>query len=80
MARYARLLRWHRQGCRLFWRWTARPGRPPIPADLQALICQMAHDNPTWGEERIPNEPSLKLGLRLSPRTAGKYLPKRLDP
>jgi len=25
------LVRWHRQGFRLFWRWKSRPGRPPIP-------------------------------------------------
>ena len=43
----ATLLRWHRQGFRLFWRWKSRRGRPPIPADLQALIRQMAHENPT---------------------------------
>src|SRR5262249_14461516 len=30
--------RWHRRGFRLFWRWHSSPGRPPIPADLQALI------------------------------------------
>ena len=29
-------LRWHRQGFRLFWRWKSTPGRPPIPAALQA--------------------------------------------
>ena len=39
----------------------------------------MACDNPTWGEERIANELLLKLGLRISPRTVRKYLPKRLD-
>jgi putative transposase len=75
----ATLIRWHRQGFRSFWRWTSRPGRPPIPADLQALIRRMAQDNPIWGEERIANELLLKLGLRVSPRTVRKYLPKRLD-
>ena len=55
------------------------PGRPPIPADLQALIRRMARDNPTWGEERIANELLLKLGLRVSPRTVRKYMPKRVD-
>ena len=25
------LIRWHRQGWRLLWRWKSRPGRPPIP-------------------------------------------------
>ena len=39
----------------------------------------MAHENPTWGQERIANELLLKLGLRVSPRTVRKYMPKRLD-
>ncbi len=36
----------------------------------------MARENPSWGEERIANELLLKLGLRVSPRTVRKYLPK----
>jgi putative transposase len=75
----ATLIRWHRQGFRWFWRWTSRPGRPPIPADLRALIRRMAQDNPIWGEERIANELLIKLGLRVSPRTVRKYLPKHRD-
>jgi putative transposase len=73
------LIRWHRQGFRLFWRWKSRPGRPRILAELQALIRQMTHENPIWGQERIANELLLKLGLRVSPRTVRKYMPKRLD-
>jgi putative transposase len=76
----ATFLRWHRQGFRLFWRWKSYPGRPPIPADLQAFIRRMAQANPTWGEERIANELLLKLGLRVSPRTVRKYMPRVLDP
>lgn len=72
-------LRWHRQGFRLFWRWKSSPGRPSIPPELQALIRQMARENPTWGQERIANELLLKLGLRVSPRTVRKYMPQRLD-
>ncbi|MDQ3831478.1 MAG: integrase core domain-containing protein [Candidatus Tectomicrobia bacterium] len=75
----ATLIRWHRQGFRLFWRWKSRPGRPRIPAELQALIRQMSHENPSWGQERIANELRLKLGLRVSPRTVRKYLPKHFD-
>jgi transposase InsO family protein len=40
----------------------------------------MARENPTWGEERIANELLLKLGLRVSPRTVRKYMPKHLNP
>jgi putative transposase len=79
VVRPATLIRWHRQGFRLFWRRKSNPGRPPIPAALQALIRHIARDNPSWGEERIANELLLKLGLRVSPRTVRKYLPKRLD-
>jgi transposase InsO family protein len=75
----ATLIRWHRQGFQLFWRWKSKPGRPRIPVELQALIRQMARDNPTWGQERIANELLLKLDLRVSPRTVRTYMPKRLD-
>ena len=37
----------------------------------------MARENVLWGEERIANELLLKLGVRISPRTVRKYLPKR---
>ncbi len=36
----------------------------------------MALENPLWGQERIANELLLKLGLRVSPRTVRKYMPK----
>src|ERR671918_898318 len=69
------LIRWHRKGFRLFWRWKSRPtGRPRLPKDLRQLIREMAAGNATWGEERIANELKLKLGIRVSPRTVGKYL------
>ena len=76
----ATLLRWHREGFRLFWRWKSRRGRPPLPTNVQALIRQMARENPTWGQERIANELLLKLGLRVSPRTVRKYILKRQNP
>jgi hypothetical protein len=70
------LIRWHRAGFRLLWRLKSRPGRPAIPVGLRQLIRRMAAENPLWGEERIANELRLKLGLRISPRTVAKYLPK----
>jgi len=73
----ATMIRWHRAGCRLFWRMKSRAGRPPIPKDLRELIRRMARENVLWGEERIANELLLKLGIRISPRTVRKYLSKR---
>jgi hypothetical protein len=70
------LIRWHRQGFQLFWRWKSRaPGRPPIPANVQRLIATMATANRTWGEERIAAELLVKLGIRVSPRTVRRYMP-----
>jgi putative transposase len=72
------LIRWHRDLYRLFWRARSRPGgRPRIPIELQRLIVEMAIANRTWGEERIAAELRLKLGLTLSPRTVGRYMPTR---
>ena len=68
------IVRWHRAGWRLFWRYKSRPGRPPIPLELRQLIRRMASENPLWGEERIANELLVKLGICVSPR---KYMPVR---
>ena len=75
------LVRWHRQGFRLFWRWKSKPrGRPRLPSDLQQLIADMATANRTWGEERIASELLLKLGIRVSPRTVRRYIPTGVPP
>jgi hypothetical protein len=72
------VIRWHRAGWPLFWRFKSRLGRPTIPADLRLLIRRMVSENPTWGQERIANELRLKLGIRpniasykQTPRLAG---------
>lgn len=58
------VLRWHRQGFRLFWKFKSRTrgGRPRLPPDTIALIQQMAKDNRLWGAQRIRGE-LLKLGI-----------------
>jgi putative transposase len=72
------LIRWHRKGFRLFWRWkSSARGRPPIPAELRHLIARMATANRTWGEERIAAELLVKLGIRVSPRTVRRYMPAK---
>lgn len=58
------LIRWHRQGIRIFWKWKSRSrGRPPVPANVRRLIVEMAVNKPTWGEERIALELLLKIGI-----------------
>ena len=69
-------IQWQRAGWRLFWRWKCRRGRPRIPVELRALIRRMAQENPGWGEERLASELLVKLGIRVSPRTVRKYMPK----
>ena len=72
------LIRWHRKGFQLFWRWKSKPtGRPRWPKDLRRLIRERASENATWGEQRIAHELKRKLGIRVSPRTVGKYLQDR---
>ena len=76
-VRPATISRWHRLGWRIFWRMKCRAGRPPIPTELRQLIRRIATENPLWGRERIANELMVKLGIRVSPRTVAKYMPKR---
>ena len=71
---------WHRKGFQLFWWRKSRCGRPRIPIELRQLIRRMGAENPSCGQERIANELLLKLGLRVSPRTIRKYLPKSFAP
>jgi putative transposase len=70
------ILRWHRQGFRLFWRYRSRrpsKQRPRLSPDLIELIRRMAVSNATWGAERIRGE-LLKLGIHVAKRTIQKYM------
>jgi transposase InsO family protein len=70
------VVRWHRQGFRLFWRWKSRagkPGRKRIAPATVDLIRQMSRANPLWGAPRIHGE-LLKLGICVAQRTVGKYM------
>src|SRR5262245_40765614 len=68
------ILRWHRRGWRLFWRWRsrARIGRPRVSPEVQELIATMARDNPGWGAERIRGE-LLQLGTAVSKASVQRY-------
>ena len=70
------VIKWHRQGCRLFWRWRSRSGRPSVEREIRDLIRQMSSANPLWGAPRIHGE-LLKLGIEVSQATVAKYMVRR---
>jgi hypothetical protein len=72
------VIRWHRQGFALYWRWKSMrtSGRPKTPQAHIDLIRQMANDNPLWGAPRIHGE-MLKLGIDISESTVLRYMPKK---
>jgi putative transposase len=77
LAEPATVVKWHRKGFRIYWRWRSRgPGRPKTSAEIQALIRRMSRDNPLWGAPRIHRE-LLKLGIEVSQSTVGRHLPRR---
>ena len=69
------LVRWHRSGFRLYWRWKSgrRAGRPAIPADIRNLVRAVSRDNPLWGAPRIHGE-LLKLGIDIAESTVAKCM------
>ena len=68
----ATVLRWHRQGLRIFWRWRSRrSGRPRT--SHASTIREIAASNPRWGAERIRGE-LLKLGILVSKRTIQRHM------
>ena len=69
------LLRWHRQGFKLLWKYKSRAASltPRISQETVALIQEMARDNRLWGAERMRGE-LLKLGIRVCKRTIQKYM------
>jgi transposase InsO family protein len=75
------VVRWHRRGFRLFWRWKAQqgPGRPPASKEVRDLIRRMATENLGWGAPRIHGE-LLKLGIDVSERTVSRLMPHRRKP
>ena len=76
------VVRWHRQGFRLYWRWKSRgqkPGRPPIDTALRNLIREMQATNMGWGAPRIHGE-LLKLGIDISQATVSKYMVRLRKP
>src|ERR1700682_3803718 len=55
LVRPETVLRWHRRGWRLYWRWRSgrHQGRPRLRSEIRELIATMASQNRVWGTERI---------------------------
>jgi hypothetical protein len=75
------ILRWHRAGFKVFWRWKSRnrAGRPKIDRDLRDLIQRMSRENRLWGASRIHGE-LLMLGFEVAQSTVSKYMVRPSKP
>src|SRR5262245_21479354 len=60
------VIKWHREGFRLYWQWKSKAsiGRPPIDKQIRELIRRISRENPLWGVPRIQSELRL-LGLNV---------------
>jgi len=69
------IIRWHRTGFRLYWRWKSRSrgGRPKVPVEIRRLIREMSLANRLWGAPRIHGE-LLKLGIEVAQSSVAKYM------
>jgi putative transposase len=68
------VVKWHRQGFRLYWRWKSKApiGRPKINKEIRELIRRVSRENPLWGTPRLQAELRL-LGFEIAERTVAKY-------
>src|SRR5215813_9136551 len=68
------VIKWHRQGFKLYWRWKSKApvGRPMIDKESRELIRKMSRENPLWGVPRLQAELRL-LGYDLAESTVAKY-------
>jgi putative transposase len=67
------VLRWHRRLVTRQWTYPDRTGRPPVSAEIAALIERLATENNSWGYKRIQGE-LLKLGHLVSASTVRRVL------
>ena len=77
----ATVVRWHRQGFRLYWARKSRKklGRPKVDRTIRDLIRRMCQENSTWGAPRIQSELAL-LGHDVAESTVAQYMVRQPKP
>ena len=78
----ATVIKWQRQGFKIYWRWRSRSkkvGRPRISKEMRDLIRQMSRENPTWRAPRIQSELNL-LGYDIAESTVSQYMIRSSKP
>ncbi len=81
LVRPGTVLKWHRELVRHKWtyRRLCAGGRPPIAAEIEALLLRLAAENPRWGYGRLQGELH-KLGHALGRSTIRDILKRRCVP
>jgi hypothetical protein len=69
------VVRWHRSGFELYWRFLSRVrkpvGRRSVSKEIRDLIFRMVAENPTWRAPRIHGE-LVMLGSEVSERSVSR--------
>jgi hypothetical protein len=81
IVRAETVVKWHRVGFRLFWRWKskARGGRPTVPLEIRKFIREMEHCQSAVGSASDPwGTP--QLGVNIGQTSVAKYMVRRRDP
>jgi hypothetical protein len=75
------VIKWHRQGFRMYWRWKSRSqvGRPKLDKEIRDLIRRISDENPLWGVPRLQSELRL-LGYEVAESTVDKYRVRNSKP
>jgi putative transposase len=81
LVRPETVLRWHRELVRQEWTYRRRAvgGRPPLAAEVEALLLRLAIENPRWDYGRLQGELA-KLGHDLGRSTVRDVLKRHHVP